>query len=499
MREYLDSKSQKKVALLEKIFYAENHTSTQEELLNDLNITYPTLISTIKTINFDIERFGYKAFSIVHSAPNLSYTLKISDNCSIQLIINAYIRESPKFQILETLLLSSFPNLQALAKKVHVSYSGIKKEIKELNEELRERNLYISTGNQVEITGDEFSLRIFYAFLFLVAYSGDRWPFSFVRYDEITDLLESCPKEIYRANSIDKAMMIHYYVAMHLLRDRMNCQIDTTRQFKVALYKACTEESKKSESAFIKKVAKQVPNRSYKEMTYTTQIILSTIVAFGSYSSIEKMPSFFYMDEQLEEMGFMKLVDFASEQVNDNLSIPFSEKEMELLRYSFASINYRYFLLDNLINKFNNIVPGYTDLDRNIRKIHKVNHLEPLISQLVNLKEMDPLKPFEERLTSDYLIILDKRIDFSIHTLPIKVTILSTISNETAVFDFMRYFSSYYNLEIINQVDPVVDLYISDFSVSPEVLTSLRINQPIIYVNTRWLESDYVKINDNLA
>ncbi|KJJ91307.1 hypothetical protein VE88_07385, partial [Listeria monocytogenes] len=60
MREYLDSKSQKKVALLEKIFYAENHTSTQEELLNDLNITYPTLISTIKTINFDIERFGYK-------------------------------------------------------------------------------------------------------------------------------------------------------------------------------------------------------------------------------------------------------------------------------------------------------------------------------------------------------------------------------------------------------------------------------------------------------
>ncbi|EAH0382601.1 transcriptional regulator, partial [Listeria monocytogenes] len=262
-----------------------------------------------------------------------------------QLIINAYIRESPKFQILETLLLASFPNLQALAKKVHVSYSGIKKEIKELNEELSERNLYISTGNQVEITGDEFSLRIFYAFLFLVAYSGDRWPFSFVRYDEITDLLESCPKEIYRANSIDKAMMIHYYVAMHLLRDRMNCQIDTTRQFKVALYKACTEESKKSESAFIKKVAKQLPNRNYKEMTYTTQIILSTIVAFGSYSSIEKMPSFFYMDEQLEEMGFMKLVDFASERVNDNLSIPFSEKEMELLRYSFASINYRYFLL----------------------------------------------------------------------------------------------------------------------------------------------------------
>ncbi|MBF2347849.1 hypothetical protein IA932_01100 [Listeria marthii] len=47
MREYLDSKSQKKLALLEKIFYAENHTSTQEELLNDLNITYPALFAFI--------------------------------------------------------------------------------------------------------------------------------------------------------------------------------------------------------------------------------------------------------------------------------------------------------------------------------------------------------------------------------------------------------------------------------------------------------------------
>ncbi|EAK8405659.1 hypothetical protein CE681_04870 [Listeria monocytogenes] len=53
MREYLDSKSQKKVALLEKIFYADNHTSTQEELLNDLNITYPTLISTILVMSDD--------------------------------------------------------------------------------------------------------------------------------------------------------------------------------------------------------------------------------------------------------------------------------------------------------------------------------------------------------------------------------------------------------------------------------------------------------------
>ncbi|ORI33593.1 hypothetical protein BS612_10690 [Listeria monocytogenes] len=108
----------------------------------------------------------------------MSYTLKISDNCSIQLIINAYIRESPNFKFSKLYCWPPSLTYKYWQNEVHVSYSGIKKEIKELNEELRERNLSISTGSQVEITGDEFSLRIFYTFLFLVAYSGDRWPFS---------------------------------------------------------------------------------------------------------------------------------------------------------------------------------------------------------------------------------------------------------------------------------------------------------------------------------
>lgn len=499
MRKYLDLKSKKKVALLEKIFYSDNHSTTQEVLLEELKITYPTLISTIETINFDIERFGFKGFSIIRSAESLSYTMEISDNCSIQLIINAYIRESPKFQILESLLFSSFSNLPMLAKKVHISYSALKRDIRELNQELREHGLFISTGSGVEMCGDEFTLRIVYTFLFLTTYSGDRWPFSFIQYVEITKLLEKCPKEIYRADSIDKSMLIHYYVAIHLLRDRMNHKIDQSRYFDVPLYNAHINESKESELEFIKNMSMILPGRSIDEVVYTSQILLSVILAFGSYAPIDKTPSFFYLEDRLKELGFMDTVQFTCDQVNSSLSIPFTAEEEELLIYSLASINYRYLLFKKLIKEFSSIIPGYFELDRNKRKAHKINHMKPLICELVNLKEMSLLHEFKDILVSDYLIIMDKRIDFSKHTLPIRVTILSTISNETAVFDFINYFSSYYNVEIVNQVNSMVDLYISDFSVSPSVLTSLRINQPIVYVNTRWIESDYLKINDNLG
>lgn len=499
MRGYLDLKSKKKVDLLEKIFYSENHTSSQEDLLRELNITYPTLVSTIETINFDITRFGFEEFSIIRSLSNSLYTLNMSDNCSIQLIINAYIRESPKFQILELLLSSSFPNLPTLAKKLHVSYSAIKKDVKELNEELSDKGLKIFTGNGVEIGGDEFSLRLFYTFLFLSTYSGDRWPFSFIQYFEISKLLEKCPKEIYQSNSIDKSIMIHYYIAIHLLRDRMNCRVAQSRHFDISLYKAYTDEAKKNEIEFIEKMSTYLPSMVIEEVSFTTQILLSVILALGTYSSIEKTPSFFYFDSYLEKMGFMEAVDYVREMVCNSLSIPFSKKEEELLIYSLASINYRYFLLKNLCSELELIVTGYSKIDRNKKKVHKIEHIKPLLCALMDQSEMSLLNQFRENIISDYLIIMDKRIDFSKHTKPIRVMILSTISNETAIFDFLKYFSGYYNLEIVNQVDSRVDLYISDFAVSPSVLTTFRIDQPLVYVNTRWLESDYNKINDNLA
>ncbi|MFD1899182.1 helix-turn-helix domain-containing protein [Enterococcus termitis] len=177
MRELLDSKSKKRVAVIEKIFYSSNHICTQSELLEQLDMTYPTLLSVIDGINNDVVRFGYSDFSISRHSHPQSYSININKSISIQLLVHAYIRESSKFQLLELLLTSSFPNLQLLSKSLYISYNSLRKDIKELNQFLKKNGIKISAKEGVRLEGDEIGIRLFYTFLYLNVYGGDSWYF----------------------------------------------------------------------------------------------------------------------------------------------------------------------------------------------------------------------------------------------------------------------------------------------------------------------------------
>lgn len=499
MKELLDLKNQKKVDIIEKIFYSKNHSCTQEFLLEELNITYPTLRSLIDTINNDVLEFGYSNFSITHNPSNKLYILNINEENSVQLIINSYIKDSPKFQLLELLLTTSFPNIQSAADRLFISYVSIRKDIKELNRLLKKYCIHISTNNGISLEGNEMGIRLYYTVLFLSIYGGESWPFLFIQYFEVTELLKQCPKEIYDAESLDKRMLVHFYLAVHLLRVRQNHHIQDSHQFTIPLYKAYSDESRKSYEVFSDCLSKYIPSVSKEIQILTTRIILSVLLAFGSYSSIEKVPTFFYSEPLLKQNHFLDIVFFIDKKIEQNLSIPLSKIEREQLLYSLMSVNYRYLLFNNLSLDLASMVLGYTSIDENIRKIHKVRHLKRLVDKLMELEEFSLFEPYKKELSLDYFLILEKRIDFSKHTLPIKVAILSIISNDTGVSDFMNSFSNYYNVCITDTLEEDVDLIISDFSLSNQVLTTFRINQPIVYVNIRWSESDYAKINGKLA
>lgn len=498
MRELLDLKSEKKVIVLEKIFNSSDHSCTQSELLEQLNLTYPTLVSTIETINDDILRFGYCDFSITRNVKSQLYSINVTEDISIQIIVHAYIRESSKFKLLELLLTSSFPNLKILSDNLYISYNTLRKDIKELNQFLDSHGIKISVNDGVRLEGDELGIRLFYTFLYLTVYGGDTWPFSYIQYFEITRLLESCPKEVYVAKSIDKSILIHYYVAVHFLRIRKNFLIPETRKFEIALYTPYTAESIESFNEFTSNLKQYLPNVNNTEL-FTSRLLISVLLALGGYSSIDKVPSFFYSEVQFKENKFLETVLFISEQVDFELSIPFSKSEKEKLLYSLFSVTYRYFLFKGLSMDLSSIIMGFSEIERNSKKIHKVIHLERLVREMMELEELSILTPFKKEIGADYLLIFEKRIDFSKHTLPIKVAIFSVISNETATFDFLSRFSNYYNICVTNKMDKNIDLFISDFSLSPRVISSLSIHQPIIYVNTRWTESDYEKINTKLA
>lgn len=499
MRELLDLKNQKKVAVLEKIFYSSNHTCTQSKLLEQLNMTYPTLLSVVDGINSDIVRFGYSGFSISRHSHSQSYSININKGISIQLLVHAYIRESSKFQLLELLLTSSFPNLQLLSKRLYISYNSLRKDIAELNQILKKRGIKISAKEGVRLEGDEIGIRLFYTFLYLNVYGGDSWPFSYIQYFEITRILENCPKEIYIAHSIDKSMLVHYYLAVHLLRVRQGFIIPESREFAIALYTPYPEESIESFNLFMNNLNVYVPNVTNKIQLFTSRILLSVFLAFGSYSSIDKVPPFFYLENQFNQNKFLETVFFITNQVDQHLSIPFSEREKEKLLYSLLSVTYRFFLFKGLSLELSSVIMGFSEIERNPKKIHKMKHLKYLVQQMMELEGLAILEPSKKELGDNYLLILEKRIDFSKHTLPIKVAILSVISNETATFDFMSHFSNYYNICVTDRMEKNIDLFISDFPLSPSVISRLSIHQPVVYVNTRWTETDYMKVNTILA
>lgn len=499
MKKLLDWQSKKKVELIEKIFYSKNHSCTQSKLLKELNITYPTLRSLIDITNYDVNNFGYENFTIDHSPANQLYTLNMNEDCSIQLIINSYITHSSKFLLLEVLLTSSFPNLQSVAEKLFSSYKSVIKDIKELNKILEKYRIFISTRNGVRLEGDERGIRIFYTVLFLTVFGGKAWPFRFIRYFEISELLKHCPKEVYDGQSIDKQMLVHFYLAIHLLRIRQNNYIHPKDLSNIPLYKPYSEESRVSFKAFIGSLNKHVPHMDKEKLEFTTQIILSALLSFGSYTSIENVPPFFYSEPMFKNNNFLDIVTFICEEIHNQLSIPFSDVEKEKLIYSLMCVNYRYLLFDKINLNIGEMVLGYTKIDRDLRKRHKVKHLKLLIDQLMDSKELSIFQPYKKEISSDYLLIFEKRIDFAKHTLPIKVVILSIISNETAVANFFNFFAHYYNICVTNNWEEDIDLIISDIPLSNTVIKSFSIKQPIIYVHTRWSESDYEKINRMLA
>lgn len=499
MKELLDIKSRKKVAILEAIFNCENHSCSQEILLRELDMTYPTLRSLIDTINSDVKRFGFDKFSIIHSPSNQLYTINIHEESSIQFIIHAYVKDSPKFKLLELLLTSSFSNLQLVADKLFLPYVSLRKDIKELNELLKPHCISISTRKGIKLEGDEIGIRLYYTFLFLTVYGGESWPFAFIQYHEITELLKNCPKEIYNAGYLDKGMLVHFYLAIHLIRVRKNHPIQRSHTFSVPLYSAYSDESKKSFNLFIASLGTYLPNINEEKLIYTARILLSVIVAFGSYSSIETIPTFFNSEPLFKQNNFLKTLFSVCTTIDQHLSIPLSKTEKEKLMYSLMGLHYRYLLFTGLSLNLESMILGYTKIERNSRKSHKVKHLRELVNKLMELEEFSIFEPYKKELSSDYFLILEKRIDFSIHTLPIKVVILSITSNETGILDFMNNFSNFYNVCVTDVLDEDIDLVISDFPLSNHVLTTFSIRQPIVYVNTRWSESDYIKINKKLG
>ncbi|SET55118.1 Mga helix-turn-helix domain-containing protein [Enterococcus malodoratus] len=496
MRELLDLRYQKKIEMIELIFYSKNHSIAQTELLDALEVTYPTLVATVDKVNLDAKEFGYNDFTIVHSPQQQLFSLEIKEDLGIQFMFSAYLKKSLKFQLLQLLLTESFPTMKILANKMNVSYFSIRQTVKQLNEKLDSRHMSISTDKEVAIVGNELAIRLYYSVLYLFVYGGGEWPFSFIHYFEISKLLADCPKEIYVSGTIDKTLLVHYYTAIHLLRDKKGQFLS---DINAPLYSPPLIEEEDTYRSFVLKMKKYLVNANDAYVNYTSSALISCILAFGNYSTIETPPPFFYLDKRLQDLDFLASIYLFVEQLEQNFLIPFSTIEKNKILYALMSTHYRTLLFEDMNLDLDSSLPVYRALTRHPSKLFKIDYLKQLIRKIMDSNASAYTKLDQTYLEKEYVLILDKYINLSKHTKEIKVAVLSIVSNELLTQEFKANFSAYYNIEVVEEYDRKIDLFISDFLLSKEVIKSLKIKHPIVYVHTKLAEGYYEKLNKQLA
>lgn len=195
--------------------------------MQSLNINNQTAISIFHSILEDIRLSESSSFiDLSYSKSNQLFKLQLSESFNIQNFINFYIKRSAKFKLIESLLMTSFDTLQDTANSLHVSYSHVRRIITELNHYFKPMGLRIHSRRKVNLDGNEVSLRFFYTALYLATYGAGYWPFPSFSYLDLSSLLDDCPDEVYNVRSLDKNVLTHYYLAIHLLRERRGFSID---------------------------------------------------------------------------------------------------------------------------------------------------------------------------------------------------------------------------------------------------------------------------------
>lgn len=495
----VDKLDRNKILFIQTVFDSNHHMCSMDRLLQTVPINSQTANSLFHSISDDIQDADFSdLIDLTYSPANQLFEFHISQSLNIQTVINFYIMRSTKFKLLESLLTTKFETLQSVADTLHVSYTQVRRIITELNDSLDKIGLEIHSRRNVYLAGNEISLRFFYTILSVSTYGIGSWPFSSFSYLDLSSLLDDCPAEVFKSRALDKNVLAHYYLAIHLLRERQGFGIDT-KAISIPLYEPFSVSNKEAFKTFSTSIKKYLPHHSEEKRIEDAQLICSSLIAMGSFSSVETVPDFFLLNEKFNEQKFAHKAFYIIDRVNYHLYNPLTHKERNNILYSILCLHYRLFYVGKSLNYLGTLLPNYSHETIDLRKKHKIQHIQYLVESEMASEEFDWGRDFYDYLLSQYCLIYDKQLNFEKHTAPITVAFISLISNQTLQNDVCQYFSSYFNLKPAESLDQSVDIIISEVPISIDTISALRLNQPIIYCHQKLVASDYEKITEAFA
>lgn len=490
----VDKADRKKVRLLRTVFEAERQTCPLDSLAASLGVSNQTVLKLVEAIKEDIVLFDFAELVVFdYSSTNLLFTLQFSESVNLQMFLNAYIRKSIKFRLLEALFHHSFDTLQQLADFLDIPYIQVRRKIQEINSFLNRTSLSISAKGKVSLHGNEIDIRFFYTVLFVTGYGAEKWPFRAYSFLDMSEVLDACPKEIYALPSLDKFFLVHYFLGVHLFRERQG-RLVKKEEVRISLYTPYSAANRLSFSRLSKEMKRFLPRHSDEYLKRFSQLLCSALVAMGGYHSIKAAPDFLLRDSQIKEMGVPGLAFHLLDRLDHHLYNPLSSEERSTIHYALLCLHYRIFFVGTIVTHLKDIFTDYLNVDKDRRKRHKIKQIKRIIALEMQTAEFKSFENYKEYLATEYCLIYDRHIHLEKYTAPINISFLTALSKQTIQEEVLHYFSTYYNLHVVNTLSTEVDLIISDIPLSSSVIPSLRLNKPIVYCHMQLIDSDYDKI-----
>lgn len=493
----LDLDYKKKYNLLKEIYCADQSAITRAQLAKNLSISKRTIVNTIESINNDIRKFNFeKKIKLRYNNNTSLYKLEIAEDFSLKEIYRAFLTDSVKFNIMLCLLNTTTLTGDNLSKKLFITPSFLKKEIKELNTFLSKINITIKTKGNLKIYGNELTIRFLYANLFTSAFTS--WPFKFINHSEVTKIINLLPSDLHTPCSVDKIILLYYYFGISIFRIRKKNYMRLS-DTKAPLYEAYTPSMEREIATFNSELQKHVPNITQETLQIEGAFLCSSTISLGSFSEINKPSPFFTLNSVLQKNNFLNKLVYLLDIVSKYTIEPISIQEYNLILYRLCTIHYRStYLGRGIINAFpewnhptnTDLIPPYKR-----RRYSLFNNLIATTLSKVPYPEFDENKCY---FINQYIKVIDQCLPANKYDPKIKIVFLSLFSNKNIKNQIYDYFKPYINIEIIEHFDKSTDLIISDTLLSNDIRKLFGSSSKIVYVNSQPSDIDLKNITKTI-
>lgn len=181
----LDKKEAREVGILKKVILAGGRIN-DTELLDYLGVSKASFESDLKELGYYLKPYE-KDCSLFYDGQWVA--IHMSDQFSINKVLDDYVRASVKFQLIDYLFHYRDFTIAQLTTKFMISESSLFRKIKELNVLLKEFDLKIRNG---QLKGEELQIRYFYfqIYWFLTPYETHQEKTMTLQNSRIIDALE---------------------------------------------------------------------------------------------------------------------------------------------------------------------------------------------------------------------------------------------------------------------------------------------------------------------